>query len=147
MVTVYHGTTESRMKQILAAHRISVTTDTTKRYSNTRLGYVYVTKILCDAMEFSSRTAENGLSTISVFRIRIDERELETDTDEKKWLSTLSPNGASECYRISRYLIIGKDIDAFYIKSFGTDIDSCGAYLQAVQYGEKSVPETEWRKL
>ena len=147
MVTVYHGTTKSRMKQILATHRISVTTDTTKRYSNTTLGYVYVTKNLCDAMDFSSRTAENGLSTISVFRIRIDERELETDPDEKKWLSTLTPNGASECYRISRDLFLWKDVDAFYVKSFGIDMDSCGDYLQAVQHGEKSVPETEWRKL
>lgn len=144
MIIVYHGTTSSRANSIIQDKMIYVTDTVNQRYSNTSPGYVYVTKRLGDAMEFSSRTAEKGISTINVFRIHIEEAELEIDTDEKKWQSVLSPNGVSACYRIPRNLVLGKDVDAFFTRSFGKDHPSCGDYFQAVQLDSRVVSEDEW---
>ena len=144
MITVYHGTTSSLANSIIHDKMICVTDTANRRYSNTSLGYVYVTKNLGDAMEFSSRTAERGISTINVFRIHVEEAELEIDADEKKWQSVLSPNGVSACYRIPRNLVLGKDVDAFLTRSFGKDHPSCGNYFQSVQLDSRVVTENEW---
>ena len=126
-VTVYHGTTKSRASQILCDGEIRITSENNINYSTTSCGFVYVTTCLCDAMDFSSRRAENGVSTINVFRITVDASELETDTDEIKWRSTLSPGGTKTCYRIRRNLKIGKDVDAIFQKTFGRDSSAfCG---------------------
>lgn len=144
MITVYHGTTSRLANSIIHDKMICVTDTANRRYSNTSLGYVYVTKNLGDAMEFSSRTAERGISTINVFRIHVEEAELEIDADEKKWQSVLSPNGVSACYRIPRNLVLGKDVDAFFTRSFGKDHPSCGNYFQSVQLDSRVVTENEW---
>lgn len=146
-VTVYHGTTRNKYQQILRDGEIKVTTVDNRNYLDTTCGFVYVTKRLCDAMDFSSRTAENGKPQITVFRITIDESELLRDNDEAKWRSTLSSGGSGDCYRIGRNLKIGKDVLAVFCKSFGTNSRSCGNYMQAVQYGEEEIPEDEWHKL
>ena len=145
--TVYHGTTRNKYQQILRDGEIKVTTVDNCNYLDTTRGFVYVTKRLCDAMDFSSRTAENGKSQITVFRITIDESELLRDNDEANWRSTLSSGGSSDCYRIGRNLKIGKDVLAVFCKTFGTNSRSCGNYMQAVQYGEEGISEDEWHKL
>lgn len=146
-VTVYHGTTEKRYLQILKDGEIKVTTEEICNYPTTTCKFVYVTKRLCDAMDFSSRTAENGKSTIIVFRIVVDQSALLKDSDEIKWRSTLSTDGARFCYRIGRNLKLGEDVIAVFRKPFGTNSKACGNYLQAVQYGELEVPDTEWHML
>ena len=148
MITVYHGTTPDRAKKINENHVIRVTTNETKRYDHTKGGVVYVTKNLCDAMDFSTRP-EKGLRErcIVVFRIRISESELKTDVDEKKWKSTLTYNGYENCYCISRDLYFGKDVDAIFVKDFFQDNERLGNYLQQVQFGEIQVMESDWKKL
>lgn len=146
-VTVYHGTARYKYLQILRDGKIKVTDEYIKNYPDTTCGFVYVTKRLCDAMDFSSRTAENGKSQITVFRIIIDESELLRDTDEAKWKSTLSPESTKDCYRIGRNLKIGKDVIAVFCKSFGTNMKLCGDFLQAIQYGEQEISEDKWCKL
>ena len=146
-VTVYHGTTRNKYQQILRDGEIKVTTVDNCNYLDTTRGFVYVTKRLCDAMDFSSRTAENGKSQITVFRITIDESELLIDTDEAEWKSTLSPDGSKDCYRIGRNLKVGKDVIAVFCKSFGTNMKLCGDFLQAIQYGEQEISEDKWCKL
>ena len=146
-VTVYHGTTRNRYLQILRDGEIKVTTVDIHNYLDATCGFIYVTKRLCDAMDFSSRTAESGKSQIIVLRIVVDESELLKDTDEAKWRSTLSSGGSGDCYRVGRNLEIGKDVLAVFCKSFGANSRSCGNYMQAVQYGEEEIPEDEWHKL
>ena len=148
MITVYHGTTPDRAIKIKENRTIRVTTNETKRYHRTKCGAVYVTKNLSDAMDFSTRP-EIGLHErrIVVFRIHVSESELEPDLDEKKWKSTVTPNGEEECYCIRRDLYFGKDIDAVFEKDFCRDNIKLGEYLQQVQYGEIQVMESDWEKV
>lgn len=145
MVTVYHGTTPDRFKKIMADKAISVTTNDNKRYPNTSCGAVYVTKNLCDAMDFSTRP-ELGLTKrcIVVFRIQISESELEHDPDENHWQSTMSDQGDKYCYRIKRNLTFEKDIDRIFIKDFEGDNSKLGRYIQSIQYNEIKIKEDEW---
>ena len=147
MITVYHGTTVERAKSILKDKAIKVTSQTTARYDDTTEGYVYVTKELCDALDFSTRpTIKEDTLTFVVFRIQINDKELLPDKDESKWLSTLSDNGAENCFRIKRDLLFENDVISVFCKKMKSH-NSAGDYMQAIQYGEKEIKESEWKKL
>ena len=144
MATVYHGTSLSRAYQIIQAKSILRTKQNIQRYATTRYGYVYVTKRLCDAMDFSSRPEIGTVANIIVvFRIEIDDRELLNDPDEAKWNSTLSTGGCQECFRIKRDLVIISDIKAVYAKRFNSN-NELGEFLQNVNYEMIRIGESEW---
>lgn len=146
-VTVFHGTTIGRAKKIMKDKIIKPTSSDIARYDNTTEGYVYVTKRICDALDFSTRPHpnENTLFFV-VFRIFIDESELLADSDEEKWISTLSNDGVSECFRINRDLQLYDDVVAVFCKKMNS-YKAVGNYMQAVQYGEIEVKENEWKTL
>lgn len=145
IVTVYHGTTLAAAKKIIAQKEIHTTTSENKRYDDTENGVVYVTKCLCDAMDFSTRPKLGFKECcIVVFRIQINKNELRNDPDEKRLQSTLTQNGYTECYRINRNLTLGKDVDAIFIKDFATDYRQLGSYMQKVQCGEIKIIESNW---
>lgn len=144
METVYHGTSLNRAYQIIQAQLILRTNQGIQRYSTTRYGYVYVTKRLCDAMDFSSRPEVGTVANIIfVFRIEIDDRELLDDPDEAKWNSTLSAGGCQECFRIERDLELVSDIKAVYVKRLYSN-EELGEYLQKMNVGTEEIDESEW---
>lgn len=146
-VTVFHGTTIERARKIMKDKIIKPTYSDIARYNNTTEGYVYVTKRFCDALDFSTRPHpnENTLCFV-VFRIFIEESELLSDSDEVKWISTLSNDGVSECFRINRDLKLYDDVVAVFCKEMAS-YKAAGNYMQAVQYGEIEVKESEWKNL
>ena len=146
-VTVYHGTTIDRGQRITNDGLIRTTSDDTLRYSDTQTGFVYVTKQLCDALDFSTRPEQERCNlTFVVFKIIIDEAELIPDEDEHTWVSTLSPNGSKSCYKVGRNLQVGRDVIAVFQKKMESPND-IGKFMQAVQFSEINVPETEWTKI
>lgn len=147
IVQVYHGTTIDRAKQIIKSGLIKRTSQDCFRHEDTAQGYVYVTKRLCDALDFSTKP-EVGKDTLvfAVFKILIDESELIPDKDEAKWKSTLSEDGEKDCYKIGRDLIIGTDVVAFWCAKM-ISYERQGVFMQAIQYGEKEIKESEWRNL
>lgn len=150
MAKVYHGTTESAKKGILANGFISVTTDDNKRYLTTHTGSVYVTKDFYQAIDFSTRP-KVGMRNypVIIFEIEIDESELLPDSDEKKWKSTLdSNNGYKNCYKIKRNLQIGTDVKRMYYKYFKTS-NEAGKFMQDVQYKNIVINDNaiEWETL
>lgn len=147
IITVYHGTTFKRAKKIIADKKIKITSFNIARYDDTTNGYIYVTSELHDAIGFSTRPIlGEDVLTIVVFKIQIDTKELMTDADEEKWQSTLDVNDAKKCYRIKRDLLIGKDVVAVFCKKMPSH-NAIGNYMQALQYGEKEVKESEWKVL
>lgn len=147
MVKVYHGTTIKRAKSIIKDKLIKVTDSDNYRYDDTTKGYVYVTTRLCDALDFSTRPiAEEDTLVFVVFQILIDENELMIDHDEEKWISTLSDGGEKECYRINRNLLFDKDVVSVFCKRMPSH-SVLGDYMQAIQYGEQKIKESEWKKL
>ena len=147
IVQVYHGTTIDRAKQILKSGLLKRTSKECFRHEDTTQGYVYVTKRLCDALDFSTKP-EVGKDTLvfAVFKILIDESELIPDEDEAKWKSTLSEEGEKDCYKIGRDLIVGTDVIAFWGAKM-TSYELQGSFMQAIQYGEKEIKESEWKVL
>ena len=142
---VYHGTTIDRAKKILDEGIIKNTEN--DRYIDTTKGFVYVTERLCDALDFSTRPNINtNRMVFAVFRILIDEAELIHDEDEEKWNSTLSVDGKKFCYRISKSLIVGREVVAFWHKKMKSDRE-LGEFMQSIQYGEKTIDESEWEIL
>lgn len=147
MVKVYHGTTIKRAKSIIKDKLIKVTDSNNYRYDDTTKGYVYVTKRICDALDFSTRpNGRDDTLVFVVFQIFIDENELMIDHDEGKWISTLSDGGDKECFRINRDLLLGKDVISVFCKRMPSH-NAVGDYMQAVQYGEQIIKESEWKKL
>ena len=145
--TVYHGTTFSRGKQIVKDRAIKIASAENKRYHDTADGFIYVTKNLCDALDFSTRGIKGeDISYFVVFRIIIDDSELLEDEDEEKWVSTLTEDGAKYCYRISRNLHFGKDVNAVFCKHM-PDFNKQGDFMQGIQYGDQKIKENEWKKL
>ena len=146
-VQVYHGTTVKRAQKIIADKKIKVTDSKIIRHEGTTQGYVYVTKRLCDALDFSTRPmiGEDTL-TFVVFQILIDENDLQIDPDEGNWNSTLSDGGAKECYRIKRDLLFGKDAVSVFCKKMPSN-DVAGNYMQDIQDGTRIIKESEWKKL
>ena len=146
-VTVYHGTTVDRGRRIINDGLIRTTSDDTLRYPDTKTGFVYVTKQLCDALDFSTRPEQERHNlTFVVFKIAIDEAELIPDEDEHKWASTLSPNGSKSCYKVGRDLQVGIDVIAVFQKKMESS-NAIGRFMQAVQFSEIKVTETEWEKI
>lgn len=146
-VIVYHGTTIDRAKRILKDRVLRTTDAAVCRYEDTAKGFVYVTKRLCDALDFSTKPeVDKDTLVFAVFKICIDEQELIPDEDEFKWQSTLSDDGAKECYKIQRDLIVGKDVIAVFGKRMPT-YNVLGDYMQAIQYGEREIKESEWKEL
>ena len=144
-ITIYHGTTLEKAKKIIAEKAIRVTTRLISRYPNTTEGYVYVTKRLCDALDFSTRPLENQKITFFVvFKILIDESELIIDEDERYWASTLSEGGENDCFKIKRDLLFGNDVKSVYFKKVSSSFE-VGEYMQKVQYGEEIIKESEWK--
>ena len=146
-VTVFHGTTIERARKIMEDKRIKPTSFDIARYDDTTEGFVYVTKRLCDALDFSTRPIINENTLIFVvFKIIVEETELLHDDDEEQWISTLSDDGASECFRIKRELRFNDDIIAVFCKKMNSH-NAVGDYMQAIQYGEKEIIESEWKNL
>lgn len=146
LAVVYHGTTLEKARNICKQNKISVAVGENRRYGSTTEGYVYVTKNLCDALEFSTRPKKGErIEDFVVFKIFIDENELLADEDELSIKSTLSDDGGEGCFRVKRDLIIGKDVVAVFRKKM-PDNKKQGAYMQGVQYGEVVIKESEWKK-
>lgn len=144
MATVYHGTTYDRARKIIQGGKILRTTQKIARHSSTRHGYVYVTKNLCDAMDFSSRgEAGKLLNTITVFKIEIDDAELMADPDEEKWKSTIYPSNYIYCFRIKRDLTLINDIKAVYLKRLNS-ASELGYFLLKMNSTEAVINESEW---
>ena len=147
IITVYHGTTVERAKKIISDGKIKLTSTNIARHHDTTNGYIYVTSKLHDAIDFSTRpTVGENVLTIVVFKIQIDTKELMADTDEEKWQSTADVDDAKKCYRVNRDLRIGKDVVALFCKKMPSH-DAIGSYMQAIQYGEKEIKESEWKAL
>ena len=146
-VVVFHGTTIERARKIIQDKKIRPTTADIARYDDTTKGYVYVTKRLCDALEFSTKPilGENTRVFV-VFKAFVEESELIPDADEKRWVSTLTDNGWRDCFRIQRELCFDKDKIAVFCKEMKSH-NAAGDYMQAIQYGEKTVKESEWKTL
>ena len=146
-IEVYHGTTIDRAKKIIKDKAIYPTSKEIARYKDTTLGFVYVTKNICDAIDFSIRP-ELGKDTLKfvVFKILIDESELLPDEDEKNWFSTLSAGGSKACFKVNRILKVGEDVVSILCKSSKSD-SAISNYIQALQYGEKEIEESEWKNL
>ena len=146
MVIVYHGTTVERAERIIKDQSIFTTSSDIARYDDTEIGYVYVTKRLCDALDFSTRPPliDNQVVFV-VFKIYINENELLPDYDEAKHISTLSHGGEKDCFRIKRKLRIGNDVVSVYCKRMYSN-SSAGEFMQKVQYNEISIQESEWKK-
>ena len=146
-VIVYHGTTLQRAHSILEGGKICRTTNEIARYEDTKNGFVYVTKNLCDAMDFSTRPKiGEEVLTFVVFKIDILKNELLFDEDEARWCSTLTGNGAQECYKVNRDLIIGKDVVAVFTKKMKSH-ELAGMYMSKVQWGEITIDESQWKSL
>lgn len=144
MTTVYHGTSLERAYQILQQGTILRTSPDTRRHADTHCGYVYVTKKLCDAMDFSSRPCiGETLNTIIVFKIEIEDSELLPDLDETFWNSTISTNGFQECFIVKRDLALVSDIKFIYVKRLISEY-KLGEFLQNVNYGTIKIDESEW---
>ena len=146
-VVVFHGTTIERAKKIIKDKKIKQTSVDIARYDDTTEGYVYVTKRLCDALEFSTKPIINENTRVFVvFKILVDESELLPDADEEKWVSTLTDDGWKDCFRIQRELLLCKDVVAVFCKEMKSH-NAVGDYMQAIQYGKKTVKESEWKYL
>ena len=146
-VVVYHGTTVKNARQILKEQQIQTSSRTIKRYDSTTNGYVYVTKILCDALDFSTRPIlGEDTSTFVVFKIEVLPSELEYDNDEAIERSTLSKDGYKHCFKISRNLILGEDVVAYYCKKTPTP-EYAGAFMQSIEDGRKNITEEQWIKI
>lgn len=147
IIEVYHGTTLNRAKAILKSGVIKVTDENTFRYEDTTKGYVYVTKRLCDALDFSTRpiVGENTLAFV-VFKILIDENELLKDYDEEKWISTISDGGEKDCFKIKRDLLLNQDVKSYFYTKMQSN-NAVGNYIQSIQYGECEIKESEWKSL
>ena len=146
-VVVFHGTTIERARKIIKDKKIRPTTADIARYGDTTKGYVYVTKRLCDALEFSTKPIlGESTKVFVVFKAFVEESELLPDADEKKWVSTLTDDGWQDCFRIQRELCFDKDEIAVFCKEMKSH-DAVGNYMQAIQYGETKVKESEWRTL
>ena len=147
IVTVFHGTSLNRAKQIIANRCIKATDDDNIRNKGTTKGYVYVTKRICDALDFSIRPElGEDCNTFVVFLIEVKEDELLPDKDEGKWSSTLSDGGLVDCFRIQRDLVFNNDVKAVFFKQMKNN-KSAGAFMQAVQYGDIDIKDNEWRVL
>ena len=146
-VTVFHGTTIERARKIIKDKTIKPTSSDIARYDDTTEGYVYVTKRFCDALDFSTRPIANENTLIFVvFKIMIEETELLYDDDEEKWISTLSDDGATECFRVQRELHFYDDVVAVFCKKMNSH-NTIGNYMQAVQFGKIEVKESEWKNI
>ena len=146
-VIVFHGTTVERARKIINDKKIKPTTAVIARYDDTTEGFVYVTKRLCDALEFSTKPIINeNTKVFVVFKILVEESELVPDADEEKWASTLSDDGWRDCFRIQRELCFGEDVVSVFCKKMKSH-NAVGDYMQAIQYGEKTVKESEWKNL
>jgi len=144
---VFHGTTIERAKKIIKDKKIKPTAAGIARYDDTTEGFVYVTKRLCDALEFSTKPIINeNTKVFVVFKILVEESELIPDADEEKWVSTLSDDGWEDCFRIQRELCFSEDVVAVFCKEMKSH-NAVGDYMQAIQYGEKTVKESEWKNL
>lgn len=146
-VIVYHGTTIDRAREIIKNRVLHTTDNENCRYESTGKGYVYVTKRLCDALDFSTR-GELGKDTLTfaVFKIQIDERELMPDLDEVIFESTLSRGGEDDCFIIHRDLNVGTDVVAVFAKKM-VNYEQLGSYMQQVEDGRRIIKESEWKKL
>ena len=147
MVTVYHGTTAEKAKNIFKEKTIRISLPDIARYPDTTPGYVYVTKRFCDAFDFASRpTTEGIVYKFVVFKIQIDEKELLSDNDEKIRGSTLSENGYIDCFRIRRDLALKKDVVSY--KGFCVKSNAAlGKLLDGLKYGDFSISEDQWISL
>lgn len=143
-IICYHGTTSDRCEEVLKSKVLKKTNAERCRYKGTTPGFVYVTKRLCDAIDFSTRP-EKGKDrlTFCVFKIIIDENELLPDNDEAAWTSTISPDGYKECYRIERDLLINKDIIALLKKHFKDDKE-LDYFMQDCQVDSEIAEQEKW---
>ena len=145
-IICYHGTTSERCEEVLKSKVLKKTNAERCRYKGTTPGFVYVTKMLCDAIDFSTRPEEGKGKdhlTFCVFKIIIDENELLPDNDEATWTSTISPDGYKECYRVERDLLINKDIIALLKKRINTNRE-LGTYMQECQINPEIAEQEKW---
>ena len=123
---LYHGTTLDRAKNIFKDGYISVTNDENCRYTNmgsftTTNGYVYVSDIINIAFGYaidtSSGTYPEGSRKYVIFRINIDESEVELDADNEDFPAIVSAlyQDCDHCFRINRNLELGQDVDAYTV--------------------------------
>ena len=146
MKTVYHGTTLERANRIVEGKAIEVTNENNLRYSDTVFGYVYVSTILQNALDFSVRPCiSEDTSMFAVFKFAINDNEMQIDYDEEKWGSFVFKGDEHCCFRISRNIdLINDDVEWLVVRK--DDNSYKGDFKDYLNYVAKEIQESEWSK-
>lgn len=146
MKTVFHGTTLDRANSIIESGTIEITNNRNKREKDTRIGYVYVTSILQNALDFSVRPSiSEDTASFVVFKFNIRESELIIDEDEQKWNSCLLKSEEPSCFIIPRDIDIVKD----HVKWYKKENNYSGQHIDFIDYLNRmveNIKESEWNR-
>ena len=145
-MTVYHGTTIERAKNIFRCKQIFRTNDDIKRFPKSDNGYVYVTDNFVVALEFATRNLKIDSKEIGVvFKIEIDECQLILDKDENENSSFYDSSVNYTGYKINKDLVLGEDVIKVLFKEVSyTNYDD---YLNKLSRGFIQISEKEWEDL
>ena len=116
----YHGTTKKAAKQIFKDKMIKITDNSISRYcsgafNDTENGYVYISDILNIAWGYAVN--KNDDTSFCVFKLDLNENEVEIDKDNEKEYAIVSElyQSGEGCYRINRNLLFGSDVIAYVL--------------------------------